>query len=52
MHLDELRRWHAIILGRETRILEIKREVNELLAGAGKPPRYPSAVADAGTEER
>jgi PAS domain S-box-containing protein len=41
--LDELRRWHAATLGRETRILELKREVNELLAQAGQPPRYPSA---------
>jgi hypothetical protein len=31
------------ILGRETRILDLKREVNELLGQAGKPPRYPSA---------
>ena len=41
--LDELRRWHQATLGRETRILDLKREVNELLAQAGQPPRYPSA---------
>jgi PAS domain S-box-containing protein len=41
--LDELRRWHQVTLGRETRILDLKREVNELLAQAGRPPRYPSA---------
>ncbi len=41
--LDELRRWHAATLGRETRILDLKAEVNELLAKAGQPPRYPSA---------
>lgn len=41
--LDELRRWQAVTLGRETRILDLKREVNELLARAGQPPRYPSA---------
>jgi PAS domain S-box-containing protein len=40
--LDELRRWHKATLGREARILELKREVNELLALDGKPPRYPS----------
>jgi len=40
--LDELRRWHAVTLGRETRILDLKREVNELLAQTGQPPRYPS----------
>lgn len=40
--LDELRRWHAATLGREDRILELKREVNELLAEAGRAPRYAS----------
>ena len=42
--LEELRRWHNITLGREDRILELKREVNKLLAEVGKPPHYPSAV--------
>jgi PAS domain S-box-containing protein len=41
--LDELRRWHAVTLGRETRILELKAEINRLLAAAGQPPRYSSA---------
>lgn len=41
--LNELRRWHEATLDRETRILDVKREVNELLAKAGQPPRYPSA---------
>ena len=41
--LDELRRWHRATLGREMRILDLKREVNELLAQAGQPPCYPSA---------
>ena len=41
--LDELRRWHNATLGRESRIIELKREVNELLGKAGEPPRYPSA---------
>ena len=44
--LDELRRWHKATLGRETRILDLKREVNELLAQVGKPPRYPSAETE------
>src|SRR5438309_1815809 len=30
--LHELQRWHEATLGREDRILELKREVNELLA--------------------
>jgi PAS domain S-box-containing protein len=42
--LDELRRWHQATMGREDRILELKGEVNKLLADAGKPPRYPSAL--------
>nr|HPH98602.1 PAS domain-containing protein [Anaerolineaceae bacterium]HPN54193.1 PAS domain-containing protein [Anaerolineaceae bacterium] len=41
--LDELSRWHNVTLGRESRILELKREVNALLEEAGKPPRYGSA---------
>jgi PAS domain S-box-containing protein len=41
--LDELQRWHAATLGREKRILELKHEVNELLAETKQLPRYPSA---------
>lgn len=41
--LDELRRWHNVTLGREERVLELKREVNELLRQLGEPIRYPSA---------
>ena len=41
--LEELRRWHEVTLGREERILELKGEVNQLLAEAGKPGRYASA---------
>ncbi len=42
--LDELRRWQQVTLGREGRILALKREVNELLEKAGQSPRYPSAA--------
>jgi len=38
--LDELRRWQQVTLGREGRILSIKKEVNDLLAAQGQPPRY------------
>lgn len=41
--LLELRRWQKITMGREERILELKREVNRLLSAAGKTPRYNSA---------
>lgn len=45
--LDELRRWQAVVMGRETRLLELKREVNQLLRQLNQPPRYPSVEADA-----
>jgi PAS domain S-box-containing protein len=38
--LIELKRWQDVTLGREGRILEMKAEVNELLAQMGLPPRY------------
>ncbi|MEN6559945.1 MAG: PAS domain S-box protein [Acidobacteriota bacterium] len=41
--LDELRRWQTVTLGRERRVLDLKREVNELLVRSGLPPRYASA---------
>ncbi len=43
--LTELQRWYKATLDREGRIIELKREVNELLLQAGQPIRYPS-VAD------
>ncbi len=39
----ELRRWHDITLGREDRVIELKREVNSLLRKLGEQPKYPSA---------
>ena len=41
--LDELRRWQAVTLGREGRVLALKHEINELLGESGRPPRYASA---------
>jgi PAS domain-containing protein len=38
--LNELKRWQSLMLGREERVLELKREVNALLTEEGKPPRY------------
>ena len=49
--IEELRRWHAATIGRENRVLELKREVNELLAKAGQPPRYPSALGETQTDD-
>ncbi|TRZ57011.1 MAG: PAS domain S-box protein [Rhodocyclaceae bacterium] len=37
---DELQRWQKLTLGRETRVLELKLEVNQLLMLAGAPLRY------------
>jgi hypothetical protein len=44
--LDELRRWHQATLDREGRVLDLKKEVNDMLAQAGQPPRYPSVAAE------
>ena len=38
--LEELQRWRETMLGREERILELKGEVNELLARQEQPVRY------------
>ncbi len=38
--LDELKRWYSVTLGREDRIRELKREVNEILDRLGEPFRY------------
>jgi hypothetical protein len=44
--LDELQRWQAVMLDREDRIMELKREVNELLRRAGETVRYPSQAGE------
>ena len=41
--LRELQRWYSVTLDRETRTLELKHEVNELLRRLNEPIRYPSA---------
>ena len=41
--LEELQRWYKTSLEREERILELKKEVNELLRRQHEPIRYPSA---------
>ncbi len=38
--LDELRRWQSVTMGRENRVLELKREVNELHKRLGEPVQY------------
>lgn len=48
---DELQRWQQLTLGRETRVMELKREVNQLLARAREPLRYadPDPEPDTGS---
>ena len=38
--LEELLRWQAVTVGREVRMLELKAEVNQLLAAQDQPARY------------
>lgn len=45
--LDELRRWQSVTLGREDRVQELKREVNEACRRLGEPVRYPSQESGA-----
>lgn len=40
--LAELQRWYDLTIDRETRSLELKHEVNELLRRLNESPRYPS----------
>jgi PAS domain S-box-containing protein len=42
----ELRRWHEAMLNREKRIMELKREVNQLLVSGGKGIKYTSVEDD------
>jgi len=50
--LDELRRWQAVMLAREDRILELKRQVNALHVRLGEPPPYPSVAGDGAERAR
>ena len=43
--LEELHRWQDVMLGREDRLQELKREVNELSRRAGEADRYSSQEA-------
>ncbi len=38
--VSELERFNQVMLNREARVLDLKRQVNQLLAAAGKPPAY------------
>ena len=50
--LDELHRWQDVMLDREDRVQQLKREVNDLAQRLGEDIRYSSQVADpAGSKE-
>jgi two-component system CheB/CheR fusion protein len=40
-HVDELTRFNVAAVGRETRMIDLKKEVNELCGRLGEGPRYP-----------
>jgi len=42
--LNELNRWHSNTLGREGRIIELKREINAMASEMGQSLPYPSVV--------
>ncbi len=37
---EELSRFNRVAIGRELRMIELKKQINELYAQAGRPPRY------------
>ena len=49
--LAELERFNRLAVGRELRMIELKREVNEMARRAGLPPPYDLAFAKAGTAD-
>jgi len=42
-HVSELTRFNTVAVGRETRMIELKKEINELCARLGEAKRYPLA---------
>ena len=38
---EELTRFNSATVGRELRMIELKKEINELYVQSGRPPRYP-----------
>lgn len=40
-NMDELKRFNQVMVSRETRMIELKKELNALCQKWGEPPRYP-----------
>ncbi|HPQ81160.1 MAG TPA: diguanylate cyclase, partial [bacterium] len=38
--MAEVEQLNRFMMGRETRVIELKREINEILKKFGQPPRY------------
>ena len=49
---EELARFNRSMVGRELRMIELKKEVNELCAQAGQPPRYGFEFENSAEPER
>jgi PAS domain S-box-containing protein len=49
--VDDLERFNRLAVGRELRMIELKREVNELSQGLGREPPYDISFAEAGPTE-
>jgi PAS domain S-box-containing protein len=46
--LQELQRWQNVMLDREDRVIELKKEINDLLACNGQPLRYATDKLETG----
>jgi PAS domain S-box-containing protein len=49
-HADELSRFNRVAVGREVRMIDLKKEINELCARLGEAARYPLEFEREGTD--
>lgn len=50
--IADLQEFNRLSIGRELRMIELKKEVNELCGSLGLPPRYDVAFSDADIDDR